>query len=330
MPAKDWLTGNTYHHSAFRDLERLVEEKRARNLKVSLCFPTLNEEATIAKEIVLIGSELQKRFPLIDEIAVIDSGSKDRTREIAAEYGAKVFLAEDILPEQPKYRGKGENLWKALYVLEGDLICYIDADIKNIHPRFAYGLLGPLLVRPELRFVKAFYERPIALDPQELKRSGGGRVTELVIRPLFSLFYPELAQIIQPLSGEYAGTRDVFESISFPIGYGVETSLLIDIFVNRGMDVMAQVDLDRRVHRNQSTLALGRMAFGIMETFFRRLEAAGKVRFDTRLFREMIQFELEGGSYRRHAYPIEMVERPPIRTVPEYALRFGARDGKAG
>jgi len=143
MSNKNWLTENTYHHSVFRDLGRLVEEKRARNLKISLCFPTLNEEATIAKEIVLIGSELQKRFPLIDEIAVMDSGSKDRTREIAAEYGAKVFLSEDILPNEPQFKGKGENLWKALFVLEGDVIVYIDADIKNIHPRFAYGLLGP-------------------------------------------------------------------------------------------------------------------------------------------------------------------------------------------
>ena len=155
-------------------------------------------------------------------------------------------------------------------------------------------------------------------------------MTELVIRPLFSLFYPELSQIIQPLSGEYAGTREVFESISFPIGYGVETSMLIDIYAKWGMDVVAQVDLDRRVHRNQTTLALGRMAFGIMETFFRRLEAAGKVSFDTQLFREMIQFEMEDGAYHRHAYPIEMVERPPIATIPEYAARRGEREGRSG
>lgn len=330
MPKKDWLSENTYHHSTFRDLGKLVEAKRSRNLKVSLCFPTLNEEATIAKEIVLIGSELQKRFPLIDEIVVIDSGSKDRTREIAAEYGAKVFLAEEILPDQPQFRGKGENLWKALHVLEGDVIVYIDADIKNIHPRFAYGLLGPLLIRPEIQFVKAFYERPIALGQKGIKQSGGGRVTELVIRPLFSLFYPDLAQIIQPLSGEYAGTREVFESIAFPIGYGVETSMLIDIFARWGMDVVAQVDLDRRVHRNQSTLALGRMAFGIMETFFRRLQTAGRVKFDAEMFRAMIQFEMEEGTYHRNVYPIEMVERPPIISLPEYALRHKAREeGKA-
>lgn len=327
MPSENWLAENTYHHSAFRDLERLVEEKRARNLKVSLCFPTLNEETTIAKEIVLIGGELQKRFPLIDEIVVMDSGSKDRTREIAQEYGAKVFLAEKILPDQPLFKGKGENLWKALYVLEGDLIVYIDADIKNIHPRFAYGLLGPLLMKPKVQFVKAFYERPIALDQKGIKQSGGGRVTELVIRPLFSLFYPELAQIIQPLSGEYAGTREVFESIAFPIGYGVETSMLIDIYNRWGMDVVAQVDLDRRVHRNQSTLALGRMAFGIMQTFFRRLETAGKVNFDARLFQEMIQFELDDQVYNRHSYPIEMVERPPIITLPEYVNRLEAEKG---
>jgi len=165
------------------------------------------------------------------------------------------------------------------------------------------------------------------LDQKGIKQSGGGRVTELVIRPLFSLFYPELAQIIQPLSGEYAGTREVFESIAFPIGYGVETSMLIDIYNRWGMDVVAQVDLDRRVHRNQSTLALGRMSFGIMETFFRRLETAGKVTFDVKLFAEMVQFELDEGVYHRHEYPIQKVERPAIVSLPEYRERFGVRKG---
>lgn len=322
MSSADWLQTNTYHHSRFKDIPALVERKQERQLKISVCFPTLNEERTIAKEIVLIRSELMTRHPLVDEIVVIDSGSTDRTREIASEYGASVYLASDILNGLPPLRGKGENLWKALHVLSGDIIVYVDADIKNIHPRFVYGLVGPLLAQNDVKFVKAFYDRPISLDAKRVKPSGGGRVTELVIRPLFSLYYPELTQIIQPLSGEYAGFREVFETISFPIGYGIETSMLLDIYRLHGMSAMAQVDLDKRVHRNQSTLALGRMAFGILQTFLERLSAEGRMSMEDGLHEVMIQYELEGDSYARREYPIERLERPPIVSIPEYLAKF--------
>ncbi|TFG81974.1 MAG: glucosyl-3-phosphoglycerate synthase [Spirochaetales bacterium] len=323
--SKDWLEDRTFHHSAFSDIAALVRRKEERNLKISLCFPTLNEEATIAKEIIVIRSELQVRHRLIDEVVVIDSGSVDRTAQVAAEYGAKVYQASDILPELEPFKGKGENLWKALYVLEGDIIVYIDADIKNIHPRFVYGLIGPLLMDDEIRFVKAFYDRPIALDRKTIKPSGGGRVTELVIRPLFSIFYPELSQFIQPLSGEYAGFRDSFDSIAFPIGYGIETSMLIDLYERSGMDAMAQVDLDKRVHRNQTTLALGRMSFGIIQTFIAKLRQAGKADIATQLHSTMIQYELENGIYRKKENVIQIVERPPILTLPEYRKKFPDR-----
>ncbi len=318
----DWLSTNTYHYSKFRDISSLVEKKRERKLKISVCFPTLNEEKTIAKEIVVIKSELMNRYPLVDESVVIDSGSQDRTRDIAQEYGASVHLATDILGGLEPLKGKGENLWKALHVLEGDVIVYIDADIKNIHPRFAYGLIGPLLEREDVRFVKAFYDRPISLDAKKVKPSGGGRVTELVIRPLFSLYYPELSQIIQPLSGEYAGMREIFENISFPIGYGIETSMLLDIYQRWGIDVMAQVDLDKRVHRNQSTLALGRMAFGIMQTFLERLAEEGRISMSDPLHEAMIQYELGEEGYERRSYDMRMRERPPIVSLDEYRSKF--------
>ncbi len=326
---RDWLRERTFHHSAFSDIAALVRAKEERGLKISLCFPTLNEEATIAKEIILMRSELQLRHALIDEIVVIDSGSKDRTREVAEEYGAKFYLADDILPGIEPFKGKGENLWKALYVLEGDIILYIDADIKNIHPRFAYGLLGPLLLTEGVRFTKAFYDRPIALDQKNIKPTGGGRVTELVTRPLFSIFYPELSQFIQPLSGEYAGFRDCFDSISFPIGYGIETSMLMDLYERYGMTALAQVDLDKRVHRNQSTLALGRMSFGIMQTFIAKLIQAGKADIATALHDTMIQYELEDGEYHKKESVIQIVERPPIVSLPEYRKKFPSRRASA-
>lgn len=163
--------------------------KRKKNLSISLCLPTLNEEKTIAKEIIILKSELMTRYPLLDEIVVIDSGSADKTREIAKAYDVGVYEANDILPDLEKFKGKGENLWKALYITSGDIILYIDADIKNIHHRFAYGLLGPLLLSDDIKFTKAFYDRPISFGDEKFRATGGGRVTELVIRPLLSLFF---------------------------------------------------------------------------------------------------------------------------------------------
>ena len=176
MGINTWIKNNTYHHSDFSDLRALVEQKEKAGLSISLCIPTLNEEQTIGKEVVIFKSELMNRFPLLDEIAVIDSGSEDRTLEVAKGYGADTYLAADILPEQGSRRGKGENLWKAIYQLMGDIIVYIDADIKNINARFVYGLVGPLIQRPEVSYVKAFYDRPLAFS-NSIRHSGGGRVT---------------------------------------------------------------------------------------------------------------------------------------------------------
>jgi glucosyl-3-phosphoglycerate synthase len=317
-----WLRANTFHHGEFWDLRKLVEEKQRKNLRISLCIPTLNEEKTIGKEIIVFKSQLIDRYPLLDELAVIDSGSTDRTREVAAAFGATVTLSADILPALGSKRGKGENLWKALYQLDGDIICYVDADIKNIHPRFVTGLVAPLIHRDDVQYVKAFYDRPLAFS-QGIRPSGGGRVTEILVRPLFSLFFPELTALIQPLSGEYAVRRGVLEAIPFPIGYGVETSHLIDVYMRHGLDAFAQTDLDQRVHRNQSTLDLGRMSFGILQSFLNRLEAyglTGKLPEMANVFR---QFQAEGPRYEQVLREIVEEERPPMLTIPEYRARFG-------
>ncbi len=189
MKSKQWIKDRTFHHSTFWDIKRLVEEKQRQGLTISLCLPTLNEEKTIGQEIIILKAELADRYPLVDEIAVIDSGSTDRTCEIAASFGADVYIASEHLTECGDYHGKGENLWKALYLLKGDIIVYVDTDIKNIHPRFVYGLVGPLIGDPEVHYVKAFYDRPLAFSGG-LRPTGGGRVTEILIRPLFSLFFP--------------------------------------------------------------------------------------------------------------------------------------------
>lgn len=315
-----WIDKNTYHHSEFWDLMKLVEAKEEKGLKISLCLPTLNEEKTIGKEIIIFKSELVERYPLIDEIAVIDSGSEDNTLEVAKNYGADTYLASDILPDLEQKKGKGENLWKAIYQLEGDIIVYVDADISNIHPRFVYGLVAPLIHRDEVQYVKAFYDRPLALSGG-VRASGGGRVTEILVRPLFSLFFPELTAIIQPLSGEYAVRREVLEKIAFPIGYGVETSHLIDVYHNYGLEAFAQTDLDKRVHENKPTQALGKMAFGILQTFIKRAKALGvfeKAEHETILR----QFQATQDYYEQNLIEIIEEERPPMIEIEEYRKKF--------
>lgn len=325
---RDWLKRNTFHYSEFKDLDRLVEEKKKKHLKISLCLPTLNEEKTIGKEILIMRSELMARYPLLDEIVVIDSGSIDKTKEIAEAYGASFYEANDILPHLEKFKGKGENLWKALYVTEGDIIVYLDADIKNIHHRFAYALIAPLLLHDHIKYTKAFYDRPIAIGKSKLRPTGGGRVTELVIRPLFSLFFPELTQLMQPLSGEYAGYREIFENIPFPIGYGVETSMILDIYTKWGLDVIAQVDLDRRIHRNQDTKALGKMSFVILKTFINRNIQLGRIDLKENLCNEMIQYNLVKNEIKPEIFKIIGHERPPIVNIPEYRDKFKVKEGQ--
>jgi len=318
---QQWIDNNTYHHSQFWDLEKLVREKEKQNIRISLCLPTLNEEKTVGKELIIFNSELVNRYPLIDEIAVIDSGSEDNTLEVAKSFGADTYLADDILPNLENKKGKGENLWKAIYQLTGDIIVYVDADISNIHPRFVYGLVAPLIYRNDIKYVKAFYDRPLAVSGGA-RSSGGGRVTEILIRPLFSLFFPELTAIIQPLSGEYAVRREVLEQIAFPIGYGVETSHLIDVHHKFGLEAFAQTDLDKRVHENQPTQALGKMAFGILQTFIKRSKALGII--DKAEHEKILrQFQAQEEHYQQLKMEIVEFERPPMITIPEYREKFG-------
>ena len=327
----------TWHHSRFSDINRLVALKQEKKLKISLAFPTLNEELTIGKEILVIRTELMDRIPLLDEIAVIDSSSKDKTRQVAERFGARVITAKNILPKYGNFRGKGENLWKSLYALEGDIIVWVDADISNIAPKFVYGLVGPLLEHDEISYVKAFYERPLYSSGTS-SDSGGGRVTEILVRPLFSLFYPELAYLIQPLSGEYAGRRKLLEKLPFSTGYGVELCHLIDITHLSGCNAIAQVDLDMRIHRNQSTAALGKMAYGILNGFFAKAEKYKQLKLLHELEKRHITLETQtpekrpfiarsgpaspDSKHRVIKSEISPEERPPMIEIPEYREKF--------
>ncbi len=265
------LNSMRFHHERFADVERLLALKNGQ--QISVCIPTLNEAATIGQIVTLIRENLSE---LVDEVLVIDSGSSDATQEIARAAGASVHLAADISPDGTAYRGKGENLWKALHIACGDLICYVDGDITNFHPGFITGLLGPLLTNPNIDYVKAYYERPLHHGPTS-QATGGGRVSEILIRPLVALFYPELGEISQPLAGEYAARRSTLTALPFPIGYGVEIAHLIDLAQDGKLSRIAQTDLDKRAHRNRPDEELGSMAFALLQVIFRRLERDGKI-----------------------------------------------------
>lgn len=303
-----------FHHTRFSGADELAGLKRGQKLTVSVCIPTLNEAESIGTIVRLIRQTLVDHTGLVDDVWVIDSGSSDATREIAADAGATVRLATEIRPSETTFRGKGENLWKALHEAKGDLVCFIDGDVSNFTPRFVTGLLGPLLIDPGIDYVKAFYERPFT-GPRGFHPTGGGRVSEILVRPLLSLFYPELTAFLQPLAGEYAARRQVFETLPFPTGYGVELAHLIDLLKLGKLPATAQVDLDERVHRNRSDEELGRMAFGILQVLFRRLERDGKLSLSAPLPEMLRAWQFDGTALTELAQAAPEPERPAIRPM---------------
>jgi glucosyl-3-phosphoglycerate synthase len=315
-----WFAENTFEAAEFDDIEQLVALKRARGLTVSLALPALNEEETVGHVIRTIRQALMDDAPLLDEIVVIDSNSTDRTREIAEELGVPVYIHQDVLPDWGARRGKGEALWKSLYVTRGDIVAWIDTDIVNIHPRFVYGILGPLLANPRMKFVKGFYRRPLRVG-ERVQAGGGGRVTELTARPLLNLFYPELSGVVQPLSGEYAGRRDALEQLPFFSGYGVETGLLIDVFERYGLSSLAQVDLLERIHHNQPLEALSKMSFVILQAVIRKLERRYGQAIMEDVNKSMKLISYSAGSYSLEVEEIVEQERPPMLHVAEYVAR---------
>ncbi|HXD09791.1 MAG TPA: glucosyl-3-phosphoglycerate synthase [Anaerolineales bacterium] len=317
-----WFAENTLEADDFQPLEDLVELKRQQGKTISLALPALNEEETVGKVIKLMKNELMEKFPLLDEIVLIDSNSTDRTREIAEEEGIPVHIHQHLLERLGSRPGKGEALWKSLLVTHGDIIAWIDTDIVNIHPRFVYGILGPMLVNPQVQFVKGFYRRPLKVG-KKMQAGGGGRVTELTARPLLNLFYPELSGVVQPLSGEYAGRREALERAPFFSGYGVETGLLIDIYERYGLSAIAQVDLLERIHHNQPLEALSKMSFAIIQTVMRKLENrfGRAVLEDVNRSMKLIRHGVTG--YYLDVEEIAERERQPMIEVREYLERNG-------
>lgn len=304
-----WFRRRTFDGRTFTARELVARKENT----VSVVLPALNEAATVGDIVGAIRKGLREDVPLVDEIVVIDPGSVDATAEVAALAGAKVVAEADVLPELGRVPGKGEALWKSLHATTGDLVVFVDADLERFDERVVTGLLGPLFTDPEIHYVKASYERPLAAG---VAGSGSGRVTELVARPLLNAHWPALACVAQPLSGEYAGRRTLLEQLPFVSGYGVEFGLLVDTLNRVGLDAIAQVDVGQKIHQHQSDEALGRMAAEIMRTAWWRLGLRGED-----YGRGLIQFRREGDTLTPWTHEVRVSERPPMVTIPDYAGR---------
>jgi glucosyl-3-phosphoglycerate synthase len=292
----------TFRHADFTP-EALLEAKAVTGLTTAVVLPARNEEATVAS--VVAAFEPLRAGGVLDEVVVVDSLSVDRTAAVAEAAGARVVAVGDEVPGIPPLPGKGEAMWRGLHGTTADLVAFCDADVLDAGPHYALGLLGPLLLHPQLQLVKGFYRRPIvALDGTVEEH--GGRVTELTARPFLNLYRPDLAHFVQPLAGEWSGRREHLESLAFPIGYGVEIAVLLDTHEACGLDGMAQCDLGTRTHRHQSQQALGVMAAQVLAAAIRRLgvEPAGTL---VRQFGVDDHRELDTG--------LVLDERPPVASL---------------
>ncbi|MFJ4539150.1 glucosyl-3-phosphoglycerate synthase [Streptomyces tibetensis] len=307
-----WLSTRSWSAND-RPLHQILAAKQRTGQTVSVVLPALNEEATVGDIAAVIRHDLMRQVPLVDELVVVDSGSTDRTSEVAAAAGARVVHRDEILPRLPAVPGKGEVLWRSLLVTRGDIVCFVDADLRDFSSDFVSGIVGPLLTDPDVDLVKAMYDRPLAGAAGQ-----GGRVTELMARPLLNMHWPQLAGFVQPLGGEYAARRSLLEQLPFPVGYGVELGMLVDALHLVGLDALAQVDVGVRKHRHQDGQALGRMAAAIYRTAQLRLARGHLIR------PSLTQFERGSDGFEPRTYSVDTEERPPMVEIAEYMKRRAA------
>lgn len=312
----NWLPRRSSRGTSWT-LQRVVQAKGAR--QISVVLPARDEEQTVGEIVAQIRRRLVEDVCLVDELIVIDSRSSDATAAVAASAGATVYHQDEILPEQPRMDGKGDALWKGLAASTGDIVLFVDSDLCDFTTDFVVGLLGPLLCEPGVMFVKAHYLRPLVTDRVSVP-GGGGRVSELVARPLINMFWPRLAGFVQPLAGEYGGYRHVLERVPFVTGYGVEFAMLVDLLDLVGLDALAQVDLGTRTHSHQDIEALGRMAAQILHTANTRLEREHCGANGTPASRWLTQFRHDTTTPVHHQLVVSDVaveERPPLADVRE-------------
>jgi glucosyl-3-phosphoglycerate synthase len=304
QPSAAWFARRT---TSWRHwpVERVRAAKKA---TVSVVIPARNEAATIGGIVERIGADLLAPG-VVDEIVVMDSDSADDTAAVAAAAGATVHAVRQVRPDLGGHAGKGEALWKSQFVTSGDVLVFIDADLTGWGTHFVTGLLGPLFSDPDVVLVKGFYDR-VMDDGTGRRSTEGGRVTELVARPLLNIHRPELAAVVQPLAGEWAVRRDVLQTLAIPVGYGIEMAVLLDVHRALGIDAIAQVDLGERAHSHQTVHDLGVMAAEILQTAERRFAGATPAVGQGILW----QFDRAGDPPWR-GRPVPLTERPPARTV---------------
>ena len=306
-PGDIWLSNRSWNRPGWT-IGQLKEAKAGRTISVVL--PALNEEETIESVIDSISPLVDG---LVDELIVLDSGSTDDTEIRAIAAGARVVSREQALPEIPTRPGKGEALWRSLAAISGDIVVFVDSDLIDPHPMFVPWLVGPLLTGDGIHLVKSFYRRPLNVGDGSAgggaeRASGGGRVTELVARPLLAALRPELGCVLQPLGGEYAASRELLTSLPFAPGYGVEIGLLVDTFDRLGLDAIAQVNLGVRAHRNRPLSELGAMSRQVIATLLSRCGIP-----DSGV--GLTQFFADGDGYTHHTWPVSLVDRPPMKVL---------------
>ncbi len=318
---REWFEKRSYGHDEFSDVKKLARRKRELDLTVSLVLPGRNVADTIGGIVEEIRT-LNEEAPLVEQILVVDADSVDGTAEVATRSGAEVYSENELLSHYGDAHGKGDAMWRSLSVARGDLVMFADSDTKDFKPQFVYGTLGPIIGVPGVRFVKGAFRRPFKSN-ETVELDGGGRVTELTTKPLFNLFYPELAGFVQPLAGEFAADKELFSSVPFLTGYAVETGIMIDVFKKVGLGAMAQVDLGTRQNRHQPLFDLGRMSYSVLRAVARRMRQDGRLRQvrDPSMPNSLFQFSdylhavatPEGLKLREHVE--ELVERPPMAEV---------------
>jgi glucosyl-3-phosphoglycerate synthase len=298
----------------------LLRAKRRTGTRVSVVLPARDEQDTVGRLVGDIAARWVRGVPLVDELLVVDSDSTDATAAVARAAGAEVVATADVLPAHGSRPGKGEALWKSLAATTGDVVVFLDADLIGDVSHYVPGLLGPLLADPQVAYVKGCYTRPLELRG-ESSPTGGGRVTELTARPLLNALWPELAGVVQPLGGEYAGRREVLEQVPFVSGYGVEVGLLVDLLGLVGLGGLAQVDLGIRRHSSQSEEALGAMAGQVVSAILARAGA------DLDPSGLLTQFRHGGDGFEPRSTAVAVDERPPMATVPEYRSLWAGTAG---
>jgi len=310
-----WILRNTFSLGEFSDVDRLVQAKRERHVSISLVLPALNEGKTVGRVIDAFKIPLMDEKPLLDEIILIDSDSADDTRTIATAHGIPVYIHQQVRPDLGSYAGKGEAMWKALFVAAGDILVFVDTDLSNPSPAFVTGLVGPLLTDDRLNFVKGFYRRPVRVV-NDFVEVGGGRVTELMARPLLNLWYPELGGLFQPLAGTIAVRAEVLRELHFLTGYGVEIGNVIEYVHKWGIDGLAQSELGEILHRNQPLEALSKMSFQVLEAFFRLSNGLLAVGMADHMNGILRQPFLSETGFTLYQAELRQEVRPPMSAVP--------------